>query len=322
MAEAVTLNTDAAVELASARDLVNIELMKMADEGLEFACVTTDEPAKSKLGELARKYPGRVFDVGIAEPNAVGIATGLALTGITTFVTAFGTFLHLRATDQIHTDVAYNDVKVRLIGTSAGLTSTCGPTHYSVTDIAMMRTIPNMTMVVPADALQAARLIRESMTYPGPIYMRLPRLEEPLVYANQEYECRIGKAVTAKDGDAAAIIACGSCVAYAVAASNRLAKEGIGVRVIDMHTIKPLDTAAVLDAAKTGMIVTVEDHSVIGGLGDAVAGVLFEAGLGIKSRKLGVPDHFASVGYPKALHAHYGYDAQGIVATLKAMLGR
>jgi transketolase len=322
MAGAVTFNLGTAMEAGSARDLANIELLKMADEGIEFAIVVTDEPAKSKLGEFARKYPERIFDVGIAEPNSVGVAAGLALMGETTFVTGFGPFLSLRAADQIHTDVAYNDVPVRMIGTHSGLTSGGGPTHFAICDIAFMRSIPNITMEVPADAMQAVRLMRAAMTYPGPMYIRLPRGEEPLVYENQDYEYEIGKAVVAREGDDIAVVACGPCVAYAVEASLRLEKEGIGVRVLDMHTVKPLDKEAVLSAAKTGAVLTAEDHSVIGGLGDAVGIAIAEAGLGIKFKKLGVPDHFASVGYPDALHAYYGYDADGIAAAVKAMLGK
>ena len=320
MAEALAFNRDTMAEGWSARDLAGAELVKMADEGLEFACVVTDESAKSKLGELLRKYPERVFDVGIAEPNAVGLGAGLALGGKTTFVSAFGTFLCLRATDQIHTDVAYNDVPVRLIATRAGLTSGGGPTHNAICDLAIMRAIPNMTVVVPADAMQAARLVRQAMSHPGPMYIRLPQGEGPLVYKGRKYEYRIGKAVTAREGNDAAVIACGACVAYAVAASDQIRPEGTAVRVVDMHTVKPLDVEAVMSAAMTGVVLSAEDHSVIGGLGDAVAGALAEAGLGTKFKKLGVPDLFASIGYPDALHAYYGYDSDGIVAAIKTLL--
>jgi transketolase len=322
MADAVTISFGEWVESLSARDLANLELVKMADEGLDFVCITIDESPKSKLGELARKHPGRVIEVGIAEGDAVGIAAGLALSGKITYVSGFSTFLSLRATDQIHMDAAYNDLPVRLIGTHSGLTSTGGPTHFAICDIAIMRAIPNMTMVVPADAMQATRLIREAMTHPGPMYIRLPRGEEPLVYENQDYEYRIGKAVTARQGDDVAVIACGSCVGAAVAASNRLAEEGISVRVVDMHTVKPLDREAVVSAATTGAIITAEDHSVVGGLGDAVASELAEAGVFIKFKKLGIPDHFASVGYPEPLWAHYGYDADGIAREIRTMLGK
>ena len=322
MAEAVTFNIEEMMVAGSARDLTNIELLKMAEEGAVFAVVTTDESSKSKLGELARRFPERCFDVGIAEPDAVGVGAGLALGGKTTFVMGFGPFLSLRATDQIHTDVAYNDVPVRMIGTHSGLTSGGGPTHFAICDMAIMRSIPNITLCAPSDANQAVRLIRESMTYPGPMYIRVPRGEETLVYENQDYEYAIGKAVVAREGKDVAVIACGSCVAYAVTAANFLEKEGVSVKVIDMHTVKPLDADAVLAAAKIGAVITAEDHSVIGGLGDAAAAVLAEAGLGIKFKKLGVPDHFASVGYADMLHAYYGYDVDGITAAIKKMLGK
>ena len=322
MAEAVTFNIEEVMEAASARDLANIELFKMAEEGIEFAVVTVDEPQKSKLGQLSQKYPERCFDVGIAEPDAVGVGAGLALGGKTTYVTGFGPFLSLRATDQIHTDVAYNDVPVRMIGTHSGLTSGGGPTHFAICDMAIMRSIPNITLCVPSDAMQAVRLMRATISHPGPMYIRLPRGEEPLVYENQDYDYKIGKAVIAREGTDVAVIACGPCVAYAVTAAGRLAKEGVSVKVIDMHTVKPLDADAVLAAAKIGAVITAEDHSIIGGLGDAVSAVLAEAGLGIKFKKLGVPDHFSSVGYPDMLHAYYGYDADGIVAAIKKLLGK
>jgi len=324
MAKTFTFSVDDMVAGWSARDLVNIELIKMADEGLEFACVVCDDYLqKSKMGELEKKHPGTVFDVGIAEPDGVGVGAGLATAGYVTYVTAFGPFLSLRAVDQIHTDVAYNDVPVRLIGTHGGLTSGGGPTHYAIMDAAVMRAIPSMTMCMPSDANQGARLIRASLTYPGPMYIRLPRGEEPLVYADQDYPFEIGKAVVAKEGTDATVIACGSCVHYGVAAAQKLEEEGISVRVLDMHTLKPLDDEAVLAAAKeTGVIVTAEDHNVVGGLGDAVASVVAKSGMGIKFKSLGIPDVFASVGYAEDLHPFYGYDPEGIAREIRTMLGK
>ena len=258
---------------------------------------------------------------GIAEPNAVGIAAGLALNGKIVYVQAFGPFLSLRCVDQVHTDIAYNDIPVRLIGTHGGLTSGGGPTHYTVCDYAIMRAIPNMTMVVPADANQCVKLMRESVTYPGPMYIRLARGEEPLAYESQDYEYKIGKAVTTKEGKDFTVIACGVGVFMGVAAAKMLEKDGISIRVIDMHTLKPLDKDAVIRAAKeTGGIITVEDHNVVGGLGDAVASTLAEAGLGIKFKRLGIPDVFAALGYPEELYAYYGYDADGIVKEIKNFL--
>jgi len=323
MATGMTFSTDTWVEMMSGRDMAGIELMKIADEGQEFALILSEESqiAKSKLGQIAQKYPDRVFDVGIAEMNGIGVAAGLALSGKVTFFQCFGPFLASRV-DQIYNDVAYNDVPVRLIGTHSGLTSGGGPTHYTVTDIAIMRAIPNMTVIVPGDANQAARFMRIAMTYPGPMYIRLPRADIPMVYENQDYKLEIGKAVTAKEGTDITVIGVATGLSAAVAASNRLEDEGISVRVLDMHTVKPLDTEAILKAAaETKGIITVEDHSIVGGLGGAVTDTLAMAGACVKVKKLGIPDEFAALGYPEELYAYYGYDAEGIMREVRAMLG-
>ena len=306
----------------SARDKFMLKLLELAKSNKNIVYICSDgAPVGSKQDEFRKLYPEQFIEVGIAEPNAIGIATGLALSGKMPFVNAFGPFLSLRATDQIHTDMAYNDVPVRVIGTHGGLTSGGGPTHYTVCDYAIMRSIPNMTMVAPSDANQCVKLIEASLTYPGPVYIRVARGEEPLVYKDNDYEYVIGKAITAKEGKDATIIGVGIGVYNGLVAAQQLAKEGIDVRVLDMHTIKPIDTEAIVKAAKeTGVIVTVEDHNIVGGLGAAVAEVVLESGIPCKFKRLGVPDVFAELGTPEELYAYYGYDGNGIIKQIKQML--
>lgn len=307
---------------ASARDIFGAELIKAAKINRDIFYITCDYHVKgSQVDKFSEEFPEQYFDIGIAEANGVGIAAGLALGGKMPFVQGFGPFLSLRDVDQIHTDVAYNDLPVRLIGTHGGLTSGGGPTHYTICDYAIMRAIPNMTMIVPADANQCSKIVQASLNYDGPIYIRMARGEEPLAYMDQDYSYEIGKANIAVEGRDFTIIGCGIGVAMGIAASEILKNDGIKVRVIDMHTLKPMDSDAVITAAReTGGIVTVEDHNIIGGLGDGVAAILAEEGLGIKFKRLGIPDIFPSLGGAEELYAHYGYDVHGIVDCVKALL--
>ena len=322
MPDRITWDFAEMLSKASARDLFMLKLLELAETNKDIVYICADgAPKGSKQDEFRKRYPEQFIEVGIAEPNAIGIAAGLALCGKIPFVNAFGPFLSVRATDQIHTDMAYNDVPVRVIGTHGGLTSGGVPTHYTVCDYAIMRSIPNMTMVAPADANQCVKLIEASLTYPGPMYIRVARGEEPLVYSTDDYDYRIGKAIIAKEGSDATIVGAGIGVYNGLVAAQRLEKEGISVRVIDMHTIKPLDTETLEKAAReTGLIITVEDHNIIGGLGAAVAEAVLESGIPCKFKRLGIPDVFAELGDPEDLYAYYGYDGAGICAQIKKML--
>lgn len=292
----------------------------MADEGIDFVLTYTDNIApSSKAGQLCKKYPERCINFGIAEPDQVGASAGIALAGNTVFAQVFGPFLPLRAADQIHTDIAYNDVKVRLIGTHSGVTAGGGPTHNDIADLALYRAIPNLTVVVPADAAQCCKFIRLSMDYDGPMIIRIDRAGSPNVYPNGDYELEIGKAIEIQEGTDAYIISCGSNLFEAKCAAEMAKEElGISVGILDMHTIKPLDTEAIIRVAqKTGKVITVEDHSVNGGLGGAVAETLCEAGWGGKFKKIGMPDKFAVLGTLEEIYHHYGIDRDGILAQLK-----
>jgi transketolase len=308
------------VEMGSMREVYVEELLKLANEGDEIVLVLSDNGTAKAIAKFREVYPERVIDVGVAEPNQVGIAAGLGLSGKQVYAQFFGTFLALRCLDQVHTDIAYNDVPVRMIDTHSGLTSAGGATHYNLMDIAVMRNLPNMTVVGPSDPNQCAKVIRASISHPNPMFIRIGRATEPVVYTG-DYDFQIGKAVEACPGDDITVIGTGIGVAFAVSAANGLAKEGISVRVLDMHTIRPLDKDAILRGAKeTGGIITVEDHFIVGGLGSAVAEVLADAGVGIPFCRLGVPDDdFPTSAEPYELYKHLGFDPEGIKCAVKKM---
>ena len=308
----------------SARELYADELGRLmeADDRIIYTSADTSSGA-GKLKEVLIEHPERLVETGIAEADQVGISAGMALNGKIVYLQGFGPFLALRALDQVHTDVAYQNLPVRIVNTHAGLTSGGGPTHYNIMDLAIMRDLPNMLVIAPSDANQCVKALRATVNHPGPICFRLARGAEPLVYT-EEYEYEVGKAITALDGSDLTIIATGSLVALSVSAANGLAKEGISVRVIDMHTIKPLDKEAIIKAAKeTGRIITAEDHLINGGLGSAVAETLAEAGIGIPFKRMGIPgDEFPPLGDNYELYAYFGYDPEGIKKAVREMLGK
>ncbi|PWJ50545.1 transketolase family protein [Faecalicatena contorta] len=307
--------------LSNAKEAYGEELMKLAEEGREFLFTYSDNVApSSSAGKIIEKYPDRCFNFGIAEPNQVGASAGMALAGHIVFAQVFGPFLPLRAADQIHTDIAYNDVNVRLIGTHSGVTAGGGPTHNDIADLALYRAIPNLTVVVPADAGQCRKVIRASMEYEGPMIIRIDRAGSPDIYA-EDYEFKIGKAIELIEGKDAAIISTGSSLYECMMAAKMLKEEGISAGVLDMHTIKPLDREAILRVAyKAGNVVTVEDHSVNGGLGGAVAETLCEAGYTGKFKRVAMPDEFSVLGDPDEIYKFYGMDRTGIAEQIRSML--
>ena len=321
MAVKTTYNFDQM--LSSAREAYAEELLRMADEGLDFVFTYTDNVTpSSSAGKLIQKYPDRCINFGIAEPNQVGASAGLALSGQVVYSQVFGPFLSLRTADQIHTDIAYNDVNVRLIGTHAGLTAGGGPTHNCIADLALYRAIPNLLIEVPADAAQCAKAIRASFTYEGPMVIRIDRGGSPQVYADGDYDYAFGKAIETLPGKDVTLVSAGSSVYWSMMAAKKLREAyGISAQVLDMHTIKPMDTETLLRCAKeTGNVVTVEEHSINGGLGGAVAEVLLEAGFSGKFKRVGLPDEFAVLGDTDEVYRYYGMDPDGIARTVKELL--
>lgn len=222
-------------------------------------------------------FPKRFLNMGIAEANMMGVSAGLALSGKIPFVYTIAPFVTMRCFEQIRVDVCYQNLNVKVVGVGTGLAySTLGPTHQTVEDIAIMRALPNMTIISPADPLETEKVTRAVVEYQGPVYIRLAKSGEPVIYES-DYEYKIGKGVILKDGEDITFIATGVAVYNAIIAADKLSKEGISVRLINMHTLKPLDSEIIIKSAnETGAIITIEEHSIIGGLGSGVSEVISE----------------------------------------------
>lgn len=321
MAVQFTFNTSGM--MMDAKGTITGTVLDMVEE-LPHVCYINGDGTGSnnRVRSLFDKYPDRVLDAGIAEMNMVSMAAGMALRGYMPYAQTFGPFLSLRSLDQVHTDLAYNDLPVRLIGTHGGITSGYGPTHNTIVEFGIMNSIPNMTMIAPSDANQCIKFLEASLDWPQPIYIRIPRGEEPLVYT-EDYKYTIGKAITVREGADLTLIATGSGVYNSLQAARLLAEDGMQVGVLDMHTIKPIDIDAIVNAARTtGKIITVEDHNILGGLGSRVADVLMEAGVPARLKKIGIPDQFVDFGYPDELYPYYGFDAKGIATTAREFMNR
>jgi transketolase len=317
----MNMNVAQMMEMVSAREIYGRKLAELADDHPEIVALSADVAGTNKFGDFKKAHPDRFFNVGIAEQNLMSISAGLALEGKVPFASTFATFASMRAHEQVRTDIAYPNLPVKIIATVGGLSGgQMGPTHQGMEDIGTMRMMPNMTVIAPGDPLQLGQIIEQAYALPGPVYIRLGRGDDPVIYG-EDQKITIGEAITAREGSDVTIIAAGTIMNEAIWAGDKLAELGISARVLDMHTIRPLDTAAVLAAAQeTGHIVTVEDHTIINGLGSAVAEVIADHGVGARLTRLGVPDVFALVGPPADLYAHYGFDTAGIVAAAQAIL--
>ena len=294
-------------------------LLDIAKNDRNIWALATDSRGSVTLTDFAKELPGQFVECGIAEQDAVGIAAGLTLEGKTAFVCGPASFYATRSAEQVKVDVAYSHRDVKVIGVSGGVSyGALGGTHHAVQDIAFMRAVPGLQVFIPADAAQAAAMTK-AIAYSGePAYVRMGRGDVEDVYTG-DCPFEIGRANVLKQGSRAAIIACGEMVAPALKAAELLANEGIDVSVIDMHTIKPLDEAAIIEAAKTGLIVIVEEHSVKGGLGGAVAEVVCEK-CPVKMRILGLPDETLYSGTNREVFEHYGLTADGIAGSVREAL--
>ncbi|MFY3740214.1 MAG: transketolase [Candidatus Nitrosomirales archaeon] len=278
---------------------------------------TTQSLKTSLFGD---KYPERFFNVGISEANVVSIAAGLALSGKVPFASTYAAFIPGKCVDQIRNAIAYGNLNVKLVVSHGGLSvGPDGGSHQQLEDFAITRAIPNMQVIVPADEVATRKLVYLAAETRGPMYMRLTRPKSMLIYEKNGVDLKIGKSVTVRDGGDITVIACGIMVPEAVEASDRLKKERISCRVIDMFTLKPIDKDAIVKAAKeTGAIVTAEEHNIYGGLGSAVAEVLAE-NLPTLMRRIGVKDTFGESGEHEELLAKYGLTANDIVRTVQEL---
>ena len=302
------------------RDAYGKALVKLGEINENVVVLDADLSKSTKTYDFSKAFPERFFNMGIAEQNLIGAACGLATAGKIPFASSFAMFASGRAFEIIRNSVCYPKLNVKVCATHAGLTvGEDGASHESVEDISIMRAIPNMTVLVPADGVEAEQMIFEAANTYGPMYVRLGRSGVPTV-CESGYKFKIGKATELKSGKDVSIIACGIMVNEALIAANELASEGIDARVINMSTIKPIDREMIIKAAKeTKAIVTAEEHSIIGGLGSAVSEVVTEE-CPVIVKKVGVKDVFGESGTPSALLEKYGLTAKDIVKAVKEAL--
>lgn len=296
-------------------------LAELVDEGHSLTVGTADLKYSNGLVRFQERHPKRFVQFGISEQNMVSAAAGMATTGLRPYVATFASFLALLCCEQIRTDIAYPRLPVHLIGHHSGITlGFYGTSHHATEDLAIMRSIANLTVIAPADAAQLRAALRATVAHEGPVYMRIGRGRDPQVY-EQGTEFELGKANLLREGSDLMIIATGSTVHPALQAANTLRARGHSVGVLDMHTIKPIDEAAILDAAAGATaLMTVEEHNVLGGLGGAVAEVLSAAGSPTRLHRHGIPDVYSLIGPPTHLYAHYRLDADGIAAVADPIL--
>jgi transketolase len=310
-------------EMANPRDAYGETLLQLGGKHRNIVVLDADLSKSTKTILFAKKYPERFFEMGIAEANMISAAAGLASCGKIPFASTFAVFATGRVYDQIRIDVAYSEANVKIFATHGGISvGKDGASHQMIEDLTLMRVLPNMTVLAPSDATQTRRLVELMATTEGPMYARIGRANAPILYKKEDLkDIKIGKGLITRDGSDISIIACGTMVDQAVDAQEQLAKEGVSARVVDMHTIKPLDEKLILKCVRdTNAILTAEEHSVIGGLGGAVSEVLAENGSPIKFQRIGVQDMFCESGEPKELFEKYGLSTPHIVKTAKKLL--
>jgi transketolase len=297
----------------------------LAEYGLKnenVVVLVADVSSSLMTGAFEKILPERFFNVGVAEAGMVDTAVGFALGGKIPFVHTFA-FLYARAAEQIQTCVAYAKTNVKIVGGFAGLSNfKDGPTHHSITDVALMRMMPNMVVLVPGDSIEAKKMIPLVAEYQGPVYIRLSRGEMPVIF-DENYKVEIGKGVIIREGKDATIIANGHMLSRSIEAADKLRSAGINVRVVNMHTVKPLDDALVLKCAKeTGAMVTAEEHSIVGGLGSAVAEVIVK-NCPVPVEMVGIADRFTETSTSfESLMDHYGMSITHIVEAVQKSISR
>jgi transketolase len=319
--ESVLLNTREIEEMAG-RDAFGLALEKLGELHEEIVVLGVDAVASTRCDIFEKRWPHRTFNFGIAEPNMIGAAAGFAIAGKIPICAAFAFLLAMRCTEQIRTDICYPNLNVKLITTATGLSmGACGPTHFCLEDLAILRSFPNMTIISASDNHSAVAALQTCVEdHVGPVYLRLMRGNAPVVHKGGVKSFEIGKAITLKEGNDATVIANGEPVHMALQAAQELEEEGINARVIDMHTVKPIDEETVREAAETTRgIVTVEEHSLIGGLGEAIASVVCENAYNTPVLKVAVPDVFCEIGPADELWSHYGLNPENIKAKVRTL---
>ena len=313
----------AAVELkkGSTRDGFGKALAELGGENKDVVVLSADLTESVRAHWFKEKYPERFVSHGVAEQDMLSAAAGLALTGKIPFACTFGAFASGRAWDQVRVSVAYMNLNVNIAGSHGGISvGEDGATHQAIEEIALMRIMPNMTVVVPADAREAFLATKQAINIPGPVYLRLGRANAPILGDGETF--KIGKADIKKKGKDLTIIACGHLVYTALEAALVLEKKGISAGVINLHTPKPIDKEAIIQAAReTGAVLTVEEHTIFGGMGSAVAEVLVQE-CPVPMRIMGIPDKFGVSGSPEQLYAHFGLTEERVVEEAEKLVKR
>lgn len=300
-------------------------LLALARERKEIICLGGDLTRQTETDFFRDSIPERFFNAGMAEANMIGIAGGLARAGHVVFVNTFGVFCTRRCYDQIAMSIAYPNLNVKIVGFMPGLSSPGGPSHQAIEDVALMRALPNVTVVEPADAVEIHQIVAAIAEHPGPVYLRLKRGETPVIFG-EDHRLELGKAQIFAGRAAASevtIVAAGMMIPAALAAARALGEAGAAATVINSPTIKPLDSQTILAGARgSRVIITAENHTVIGGLGSAVAEAMAEAGFNAPLRRVGIADRFAESGSREFLFARYGLSTQSIIDAAWSGLGR
>lgn len=304
------------------RDAYGEKLVELGSRFKDIVVLDADLAKSTKTIQFKNEFPERFFDMGVAEQNLIGTAAGLSLTGKIPFASTFAVFAMGRTYDQLRNTVCYSNLNVRVVSSHAGLTvGEDGGSHQALEDIALARVLPNMAVVVPADAVETQAVLEYSIQHQGPMYIRLGRPKVPIV-SQDNYSFELGKGTILREGNEATIIAAGITVAMALEAAELLAEKGLEVTVVNMASIKPLDSRLVIECAKkTGAVVTAEEHSIIGGLGSAIAEVLVEHHP-VPMERVGVQDTFGESGSPGELLEKYGISPQKIVAAVEKTVAR
>jgi transketolase len=310
-----------AMDKISTRDAFGNALLRIADADPKVIAIGADTTKSVGMGPMGKKYPDRVFNIGIAEQNMMAIAAGLAATGMQVYAASYAPFVSMRACEQVRTFIAYPDLNVKIVVGMGGLSGSIdGTTHQGLEDIGIMRTIPNMKILVPADAVSTEVITETVAKMDGPMYLRLGKGPGRKVF-DEDYQFQMGKAIVlCDDGNDATLICNGAAVARVLEARRALAEKGYKLKVIEMPCVKPLDTETVICAAQaTGVVITVEDHNIIGGLGSAVAETLSE-NYPVRLKRMGIADVFTESAPHEELLDKYGLAVENIVKTVEVML--
>lgn len=306
--------------MIATRDAYGEALARLGETDDRIVVLDADLSGSTKTAVFAKKFPERFFNMGVAEQDMMGTAAGLAASGKIPFASTFAIFATGRAWEQVRQSIAYPGMNVKIVASHAGITvGEDGASHQSVEDIAVMRVIPQMTVIVPADGTETRKVIEEIVKYKGPVYVRVSRGKSPVIL-DDSYSFKIGKGVVLREGTDITIVACGIMVAKALGAADILNKGGLSARIIDLATIKPLDKDLIIKAAgETGGMVTAEEHSIIGGLGSAVAEILSE-NCPVPMKRIGIEDRFGTSGDADRLLEIYGLTVENIVKAAREVI--